>query len=497
MAVNCSSVEKLTAVEQFLKQWGSRAHAYTHLLVSTSTYVLFGASPWQLIERLNEWQVIIARSSTVTAVESSGDISTQPFFAYGSRTHIQNFIEYTISTLEATATEKITLDEKLHHSLQSAYAMKHKSWKLHIDASRAILAHTTTTTALQNRGKSYRRNIRGRSGAASSAHPAVDISNSLWVAKSEELEQEQGGAGLGRGYSLVRRDVSRGASAGCKTSSSQPDALLFSPSLFTENVGESDKKGYNFLVSKYLSNAPVQMKFCTKYNRKAIRLVASLTTLPHRLANIDVTLESLVSQHVKPNVIYLNIPKQYSRFHISVDSTLVARLMDKFNNRYGIPLVVNRLDKDLGPISKLLPTLRQENDPETIIITVDDDMIFKPTLFGILLQSHLNNPSIAFGVSGQMIDMDIDGSVHVRTAWKWKDGAYPVDILEGFTGAIYRRDFFDVDILADIPHPCVSTDDIWISAHLAHRGFPRVKLAIGWVRQDLFRYIIGYHCLML
>jgi hypothetical protein len=96
-----------------------------------------------------------------------------------------------------------------------------------------------------------------------------------------------------------------------------------------------------------------------------------------------------------------------------------------------------------------------------------------------------------------MIDMDIDGSVHVRTAWKWKDGAYPVDILEGFTGAIYRRDFFDVDILADIPHPCVSTDDIWISAHLAHRGFPRVKLAIGWVRQDLFRYIIGYHCLML
>merc|ERR1712054_21652 len=52
---------------------------------------------------------------------------------------------------------------------------------------------------------------------------------------------------------------------------------------------------------------------------------------------------------------------------------------------------------------------------------------------------------------------------------------HAVDILEAFLGAVYRRAFFD-DAIFQIDPACRTTDDIWISQHLAERGVARVKL---------------------
>ena len=43
------------------------------------------------------------------------------------------------------------------------------------------------------------------------------------------------------------------------------------------------------------------------------------------------------------------------------------------------------------------------------------------------------------------------------TADSWSDRIAAVDVLEAFKGAVYRRDFFDLDRLKRVPHSCRRT----------------------------------------
>jgi hypothetical protein len=43
-----------------------------------------------------------------------------------------------------------------------------------------------------------------------------------------------------------------------------------------------------------------------------------------------------------------------------------------------VGIEVLRSEVDYGPLTKIVPTLYKETDPETIVITVDDDKIYKP-----------------------------------------------------------------------------------------------------------------------
>ena len=236
---------------------------------------------------------------------------------------------------------------------------------------------------------------------------------------------------------------------------------------------------YDYLGSTSSSRLPLQDPFnapslLTPRNRP-FRLVACLTSLPHRLPGIGRTIQSLLDQHVPADAIYLNLPRSYVRFKESL-LTVVPESLRR------LPITINMVDVDYGPATKLIPTLIKETDPSTVIITVDDDMIFKPTLFGLLLRRHMNNPRMAYGNAGQMIDTDGKfGPAVVRTAWQWKDNDYPVDILEAFRGAIYSRSFFqDLSEVVNISTECFFTDDIWISAFLARRRIPRIKVVEGW-----------------
>lgn len=209
------------------------------------------------------------------------------------------------------------------------------------------------------------------------------------------------------------------------------------------------------------------------------RIVVSLTTLPARIERVVETISSLLKQTVPPDAIYLNVPTESKRFK---------------GVTYVIPSELAKLDKltiqrtvDYGPATKLIATLDRETDPDTLIITVDDDMVYAPSMVATLLEAHLLEPNAAFGFAGQMIDLDACNAsvpwpnicmsrVHVRSVDEWKDRHAAVDILEAFKGAIYRRGFFDLDRLKRIPRACRRTDDIWISANLAMVGVPRVKL---------------------
>lgn len=203
------------------------------------------------------------------------------------------------------------------------------------------------------------------------------------------------------------------------------------------------------------------------------RIVVSLTSIPPRYPRLVETLQSLLNQSIPPDAIYLNVATSYAReFGDELDELppRIAKLRK---------VTVNYCE-DFGPATKIIPTLDLETDPETVIITADDDVAYHPEMIKSLVDAYRQWPAAAYGHSGQMIDMLDEFGPTVVSAVNHARESVPVDILEAYRGGLYKRGWFD-DSVKRIREsrfePCFRTDDIWISAHLAARGVPRIKLS--------------------
>jgi hypothetical protein len=100
-----------------------------------------------------------------------------------------------------------------------------------------------------------------------------------------------------------------------------------------------------------------------------MRVIVTLTTIPTREESVIKTIQSLQSGTFTPDVIYVNLPEWYPRFKKGPDPNLELKLKT-------LGVIVNKC-KDYGVLTKLIPTLENETDPETLIVIVDDDMNYQ------------------------------------------------------------------------------------------------------------------------
>jgi len=97
-----------------------------------------------------------------------------------------------------------------------------------------------------------------------------------------------------------------------------------------------------------------------------------MTVIPTREQSVINAILSIQQGTMKPDAMYINIPKNYVRFKEKLNPTLIPILRDNLGVR------VNEIDEDRACLNKILPTLEFETDPETLIVTMDDDMIYSP-----------------------------------------------------------------------------------------------------------------------
>src|SRR5208283_4172050 len=114
-----------------------------------------------------------------------------------------------------------------------------------------------------------------------------------------------------------------------------------------------------------------------------MRVVATCTTLPDRYDMLYRTLCCLQNQDYALDAIYLSLPYEAKRLNKSYPE-LPNKIKDLCK--------VIRCD-DYGPISKLYGALITETDPDTIIISVDDDCIYPLNLVSQLLHHHIAYPN--------------------------------------------------------------------------------------------------------
>ena len=126
------------------------------------------------------------------------------------------------------------------------------------------------------------------------------------------------------------------------------------------------------------------------------RVVVSMTTTPGRISLLGPVLDSLAQQTLPPSCVYVNVPTWSKRFNSTyvIPQELLARAPQ---------VIVNRCDLDYGPLTKLVPTLMLETNPNTLIVTVDDEYFYPPQLLAELVAQHLRTPHAALGFAGQQV----------------------------------------------------------------------------------------------
>lgn len=217
-------------------------------------------------------------------------------------------------------------------------------------------------------------------------------------------------------------------------------------------------------------------------------IIISFTSLPNRISHIEPMLNSISKQTAQPSKFILWLSKYSQR---DSQFTLDTKKIPKFIQNYPVDL---RICDDYGPHTKLLPALKAVQDPNTIIITVDDDTIYPKTWLENLIHYHHLYPDSAIGPRGRVfyrktLRIPILG-MQLSKRLKYRKGKTiilpsnsspkPVDILTGVWGVLYKRSFFEEEIFSMQQCPEARyNDDIWNSGYLAKKGIQRLCIPFG------------------
>lgn len=176
-------------------------------------------------------------------------------------------------------------------------------------------------------------------------------------------------------------------------------------------------------------------------------IIISLTTSPKRIAQMKPVIDSIMDQSLLPDKIVINLPYVFKR-----DNTTFTTIPEFLTSNSRIHL---NTCEDIGPITKILPTVPLATRDDSMIITLDDDIVYPPHCIEDLVSKARQHP-----------DAVITGSAH----WPSERGGF--QLAEGYCGILYRKKFllgFPTDEISDFPRACYLGDDLIISNFLAQK----------------------------
>lgn len=216
-------------------------------------------------------------------------------------------------------------------------------------------------------------------------------------------------------------------------------------------------------------------------------VVISFTTLPHRIHKIEPMINSVLDQTVRPTRIFLNLPEKTQKGKKYVLPGFIE------DNSF---IAVRVIKKDLGPATKLLPTL--ESEPAALIVVVDDDQVYPVNLIENYLRYHQEFPDEALTLCGWKVPEAFDHSRRQILRGAGLSVFDPngnitepqhVDILQGASSYMVQRRFFRDDLFdyKGAPEGAFYSDDIWISGQLALNGVgcKVIPASSAYIRMEL------------
>jgi hypothetical protein len=205
-------------------------------------------------------------------------------------------------------------------------------------------------------------------------------------------------------------------------------------------------------------------------------VIISLTTSPTRIDHIEEVLNTIMKNTILPDKIVLNLPTVFKRTGLTFNNipTFIT------NN----PLIYVNVCNDIGPSTKIIASLPLFKNPETILISIDDDILYKPNFIEILLSiSKIYPDAVITGISFVSLnnsDLLNDSSNLLNK--KYNKLQY-VQMVEGYSSVLYKKKFFEkysVEELENYPKFCYFADDFILSNYLM-----KEKIRIISTNEDL------------
>ena len=185
------------------------------------------------------------------------------------------------------------------------------------------------------------------------------------------------------------------------------------------------------------------------------KVIITMTTIP---ARIDTTLQwviaALDSMSYDDYEIHINLPAVYEK-------TGEKYVVPTWLKDYKHVKVYDGLE-DMGPKTKIIPTLMRCKASD-FIITVDDDIIYNRNMIDYHMMLREKYPKAATGFSGTK-----DGRLILTPRTDVE-----VDILDNYKSASYCRWWFGLDFFRHYANQSWN-DDLVVSAYLRDSGFKKI-----------------------
>lgn len=210
------------------------------------------------------------------------------------------------------------------------------------------------------------------------------------------------------------------------------------------------------------------------------QLIVSLTTYGSRINDVYLTIESMLHQTIKPNKIILWLDYSFKNKKLPI-------VLQKQQER-GLEI---KFCEDIRSYTKLVPTI--EKYPNSIIVTIDDDMIYTYDFIENLVNAYEINPNKIYFYRGHKIVFDNNKNIKSYIDWV-RQGAKDSSLLNvptGVCGVLYPPNCFYEDVTKKeiFMKICPYADDIWFKTMSYLKGIECEKIETGKDANEKFIYI--------
>ena len=206
-----------------------------------------------------------------------------------------------------------------------------------------------------------------------------------------------------------------------------------------------------------------------------MKIVITLTTIPSRLSyniggGLKSCIDSLVNQTFDDYEIHFNIPYENK---ITKEKYVIPDWLLEYSK-----IRIFRTE-DLGPITKLIPTIERIDDDDAIIVVVDDDIIYHKEMLQAQVDNQLKWGEAIVGYDG-MRSRNEDG-VFASNFNDVRDYYFTshsissrVDILQHYKTISYKRRYFDNDFFEFVNENYSWSDDLLMAAYFSSKKRDRI-----------------------
>ena len=199
-----------------------------------------------------------------------------------------------------------------------------------------------------------------------------------------------------------------------------------------------------------------------------IELVVSLTTYDKRLYSVALTIESIMQGSLKPNRIILWLQDD-------LKDVILPNSIKKQMER-GLEVYYT---KNILSYKKIIPTLLLCQ--ESLIVTIDDDVLYEYDTLDRLFMAYCKNPSFIYGCRVKKIGINNKGIIEPYQSWTiMEDVGIPsnLNMCIGVGGVLYPAHCFSDEVFNEeaFMRLCPHGDDLWFWLMAKEKGFKAVKV---------------------